>query len=155
MVKVQKGFTLIELMIVIAIIGILAAVAVPQYSQYTRRAEFSEIKLAVTPIKSQVETCWELNGGPGANNECNLAATPPDVRSQVTPAMLTRAANGSKVNTVALGNVAGAPEITVTPVAQGGIVAGDTYVLTGTPNGAGDGITQWDESGGGCNNGYC
>ena len=154
MVKVQKGFTLIELMIVIAIIGILAAVAVPQYSQYTRRAEFSEVKLAVSPIKSQIETCWELNGGPGAANACNINAASPAVRSQVTDVMLVRAANGSKVDTVAL--TAGAvPVITVTPVAAGGIVAGDTYVLTGTANGTGDGISQWDESGGGCDNGYC
>ncbi len=154
MVKVQKGFTLIELMIVIAIIGILAAVAVPQYSQYTRRAEYSEIKLAVSPIKSQIETCWELNGGPGTGQACNINATSPAVRSQVTDAMLVRAANGSKVSTVGL--TAGAvPVITVTPNAVGGITAADLYVLTGTANTAGDGITSWAESGVGCDNGYC
>ena len=154
MVKVQKGFTLIELMIVIAIIGILAAVAVPQYSQYTRRAEYSEIKLAVSPIKSQIETCWELNGGPGAAQECNSSAASPAVRSQVTTAMLTRAANGSKVGAVAM-TPGAVPLITVTPAATGGITAADTYILTGTANAAGDGITSWAESGVGCDNGYC
>lgn len=55
MKKVQKGFTLIELMIVVAIIGILAAVALPAYQNYSNRAAFSELVLAVTPRKTAVE----------------------------------------------------------------------------------------------------
>jgi len=53
--KVQQGFTLIELMIVVAIIGILAAVALPAYQTYTQRATFSEVILAATPYKSAFE----------------------------------------------------------------------------------------------------
>ena len=55
MKRVQKGFTLIELMIVVAIIGILAAVALPAYQNYSNRAAFSELVLAVTPRKTAVE----------------------------------------------------------------------------------------------------
>ena len=55
MKKVQKGFTLIELMIVVAIIGILAAVALPAYQNYSNRAAFAELVLAVSPRKTAVE----------------------------------------------------------------------------------------------------
>ena len=57
--KSQIGFTLIELMIVIAIIGVLAAIGVPQYGQYTKRAKFSEVISAVAPIKSSISICLQ------------------------------------------------------------------------------------------------
>ncbi len=58
----QKGFTLIELMIVVAIIGILAAVAIPQYQDYTARTQVSRVVGEVNALKSNAESIFN-NGG--------------------------------------------------------------------------------------------
>ena len=79
--KNASGFTLVELMIVIAIIGILAAVAVPQYSDYTRRSKFSEVVAFTASAKTAVSICaQETNGvatcspGTGATSNPGIPA---------------------------------------------------------------------------------
>jgi type IV pilus assembly protein PilA len=62
MKRIQKGFTLIELMIVVAIIGILAAVALPAYQDYTIRAKVSELVLAASNAKVTVAETAQSNG---------------------------------------------------------------------------------------------
>ena len=69
MKHLQQGFTLIELMIVVAIIGILAAVALPAYQDYTVRAKMSEVILAMSACRTSVTELYQTGGTPpGADN---------------------------------------------------------------------------------------
>ncbi|HEZ6741306.1 TPA: pilin [Neisseria meningitidis] len=79
----QKGFTLIELMIVIAIVGILAAVALPAYQDYTARAQVSEAILLAEGQKSAV-TEYYLNHGewPANNSSAGVASTATDIKGK-------------------------------------------------------------------------
>ena len=63
MKRVQQGFTLIELMIVVAIIGILAAVAIPQYQDYTKKAKVANALTSVDSLKTSVALCAQEAGG--------------------------------------------------------------------------------------------
>ena len=73
--KAQKGFTLIELMIVVAIIGILAAIALPAYQDYTARSQMSEAMSLASGARTAVSEFWTSTGRmPNSNASAGLAA---------------------------------------------------------------------------------
>lgn len=132
--KKQQGFTLIELMIVVAIIGILAAIAMPAYQNYTNKARYSEVVQAATGVKSAVEVCAQVQGG-FTNCTANTNGVPADIAANSDPSTMV-----DSVAWAVTDNTTGA--ITVTPNAVGGVTAADTYVLTGTYSAA-NGTVTW------------
>ena len=121
MKKVQQGFTLIELMIVVAIIGILAAIAIPAYQDYTIRAQVSEGLAITSAAKVAVTEYWQDRG-----------VFPPDAATAGLPATATDI-SGKYVSQVALAANTGILTVTYSsaaPQAANNLITGDTITLT-------------------------
>lgn len=107
--RTQKGFTLIELMIVVAIIAILAAIAIPAYQSYIKKAQYTAVMASADPLKQQASIDIQTNGSVACTA---IAATTADATNRVP--------------SVALSNTC---TITITPWVGNGLTAADTYVL--------------------------
>ena len=131
MKNIEKGFTLIELMIVVAIVGILAAVALPAYQNYIKKVKFSDVLAAATDVKSAIEICFQTNG-PSSTPDMSNCDTDTEIDYTLTDAEV-----GTYVSDVAI--TANTAVVTGTAVFTSGL-SGET--VTYTPTNSGNGLTR-------------
>ncbi|WAG10680.1 prepilin-type N-terminal cleavage/methylation domain-containing protein [Aeromonas dhakensis] len=116
--KKQSGFTLIELMIVVAIVAILAAIALPAYQTYTKKAKFTEVVSASGAFKTALEVCYQSLG---ALTNCTNG------NNGVPPAA---GASGYVTSVTISGNTASAATITAVGDSTTFGATSNTYIMT-------------------------
>ena len=130
-----SGFSLLELMIVLTIIAILAAIAIPNYQLYVKKAKFSEIITQVTPYKTSVEMCAQLLGALGADDK--NCGTPG--QNEIPPNFSSGA--NDKTYLASIVTAYQSPNVTITATSKG-LGEAYTYILKATATDSGE--LNWD-----------
>lgn len=123
----QKGFTLIELMIVVAIIGILASVAIPQYGEYTQKTKLTRVQAVISPIK---QTIAQWYGDNGSCIDSSVAAQMTALGSQA-PTLVNPTGD---ISLIALGGSGSTCTVTLTINQLGGNFSDSAQTITVSGN---------------------
>jgi len=121
--KIQQGFTLIELMIVVAIIGILAAVALPAYQDYTIKAKMSEVILATSQCRTAVTETYQTNTANTTVSANNWGCGEGTTTTQYVSAVATDADGKITVTVQGIDAAVNGNDVTLTPLSAAGTVA--------------------------------